>query len=255
MMRFILKFFEINILKTVLLNFKLFSFGIGIRFPIIVYGKYTIFHLMSLHKGQIELQCPCKTGMVRLNRRIGYNIGNGLKGSLYLRGKLIIKGICDIGQGCNISIREGAIMEISDNLSITGASKINVYDFFKLGRNVFVSWNVQIHDTDYHYFIKDDRIFPRNGRIEIGDNVWIGHDVTISKGAVVPPDSIVASNSMINSKYNDSEGGLLIAGIPAKVIRSNVQPINNYNMDAKIDSFLRKYQKDFEVGILSSVFD
>ena len=204
--------------------------------------------------GQIELRCPCKTGIIRLNRRIGYNIGNGLKGSLYLRGKMIIKGICDIGQGCNISIREGAIMEISDNLSISGASKINVYDFLKLGKNVFVSWNVQIHDTDYHYFIKDDKIFPRNRKIEIGDNIWIGHDVTISKGSVVPSNCIVASNSLINSKYNESEGGLLIAGIPAKVIRY-VQPINNYNMDVKIDTFIRKYQKDFEEGIQFSVLD
>lgn len=254
-MRIVLKLFEVNIIKTLLLNLILFSFMEAIRLPIIVYGKYTVFHLFSLQRGQIELRCPCKTGIIRLNRRIGYNIGNGLKGSLYLRGKMIIKGICDIGQGCNISIREGAIMEISDNLSISGASKINVYDFLKLGKNVFVSWNVQIHDTDYHYFIKDDKIFPRNRKIEIGDNIWIGHDVTISKGAVVPSNCIVASNSLINSKYNESEGGLLIAGIPAKVIRYNVQPINNYNMDAKIDTFIRKYQKDFEEGIQFSVFD
>lgn len=219
-MKFLFKLYEINVIKTLLLNFKLLSLREAIRLPIIVYGRYTIFHLLSLQRGQIELRCSCKTGVIRLNRRIGYNIGSGLRGSLCLDGKLVVKGVCDIGQGCNISIRKGGIMEISDKLSITGASKINVYESLKVGRNVVVSWNVQIHDTDYHYFIKDDRIYPRNRKIEIGDNVWIGHDVTISKGACIPANCIVASNSLVNGNFEECSGGLLLAGIPAKVIRT-----------------------------------
>lgn len=252
-MRFIFKLFKVNVIKTLLLNFKLFSLKEAIRLPIVVYGRYTVFHLLSLQKGQIELRCPCKTGMIRLNRRIGYNIGNGLKGSLCLDGKIVVKGVCDIGQGCSISIRKGAIMEISDKLSITGASKINVYESLKVGRNVVVSWNVQIHDTDFHYFIKNGRIFSRNRKIKIGNNVWIGHDVTISKGAVIPSNCIVASNSLVNGKYDKSENGLLIAGIPAKVIRFNVRPINDYYKDAQIDTFFLNSQKDIEEGLLPSV--
>jgi len=247
----ITKILEINIIKTILFNFKLFSFKEAIRFPVIIYGRYTVFHFRTLQKGQIELRCPCETGIIRLNRRIGYNIGDRLRGSLCLEGKLLVHGVCDIGQGCNISIREGAIMEVTEKLSITGASRINVYEYLKLGRNVFISWNVQIHDTDYHYFIKDERIFSRNRKIEIGDNVWIGHDVTVSKGAIVPRNCIVASNSLVNDKYDMSENGLLIAGIPAKVIKFSIRPINDYNKDTKIDAFF----KNFQEGILPSVFD
>lgn len=252
-MRTVLKLIEVNIIKTLLLNLILFPFREAIRLPIIVYGRYTVFHLFSLQRGQIELRCPCKTGIIRLNRRIGYNIGSGIKGSLCLDGKLIVKGACDIGQGCNISIREGAIMEISGKLSITGASKINVYESLKLGRYVFISWNVQIHDTDFHYFIKNGRIFPKNRKIEIGNNVWIGHDVTVSKGAVIPSNCIVASNSLVNGKYGKSENGLLIAGTPAKVIRFNVCPINDYYKDAQIDTFFKNSQKDIEEGLLPSM--
>lgn len=252
-MKFVLKFFEVNIIKTILLNFKLFSFKEAIRFPVIIYGKYTVFHFLSLKKGQIELICPCETGVIRLNRRIGHNIGDGLKGSLCLDGKLVVKGICDIGQGCSISIRKGAIMEIGDKFSITGSSKINVYESVILGSNIIISWNVQIHDTNYHYFIKDERIFPRNKKIEIGDNVWIGHDVTIAKGSVIPSNCIIASNSLVNGKFNEAGNGLLIAGIPAKVIRSNIRPINCYNKDALIDRFLKNYS--IKEGVLPSVFD
>lgn len=254
-MRYILKLFEINVIKTLLINFKLLSLREAIRLPIIVYGRYTVFHLLSLQRGQIELSCPCKTGIIRLNRRIGYNIGYGLRGSLCLDGKLVVKGVCDIGQGCNISVRKGAIMEISDKLSITGASRIHVYEFLKIGKNVFVSWNVQIHDTDYHFFIKDDRIFPRNKKIEIGENVWIGHDVTISKGACIPANCIVASNSLVNSSFYECSDGMLLAGIPAKVIRTKLKPINDYNKDVQIDSFFQNYQNDIKEGISPSMFN
>ena len=254
-MKFILKLFKINIIKTLLLNFKLFPLKEAVRFPIIIYGRYNVFQLLSLKKGQIEVRGLCKTGMIRLNRRIGDNIGDNLRGSLSLQGKIVISGECDIGQGCNISIREGAVLEIDDKLSVTGLSKIHVYESIKIGSRVVISWNVQIHDTDYHYFIKNERIFPRNKKIEIGDNVWIGHDVTISKGSVIPSNCIIASNSLVNGRYEESEKGLLIAGIPAKTIRSNIRPINDYNKDARIDFFYKDDIKENEVGILPSVFD
>ena len=254
-MKLIFKFFEVNIIKTVLFNLRLFSIKEAIRFPVIIYGRYAVFHLLSLKNGQIEVRCPCKTGIIRLNRKIGYNIGNNLRGTLFLQGKIVINGECDIGQGCNISIREGAVLEIDDKLSVTGLSKIHVYESIKIGKGVVISWNVQIHDTDYHYFIKDERIFPRNKKIEIGDNIWIGHDVTISKGSVIPSNCIIASNSLVNGRYYESGNGLLLAGIPAKLIRSDIRPINNYNKDSQIDTFFKNNLEDIEEGVLSSAFD
>lgn len=113
----------------------------------------------------------------------------------------------------------------------------DVYESLNLGQNVFISWNVQIHNTDYHYFITEEIIFPRNKKIEISDNVWIVRDVTVSKVAIIPSNSIIASHSLVYGKNDNSETGMLIAGVPAKVIRFNIRPINDYNKDSQIDVF------------------
>lgn len=252
----ILGLFEINIIKTCLLNLKLFSFKEAIKIPIIVYGRYTVFDIMSLSREQIVLSCPCRTGLIRLNRRIGYNLGSKLRGSLCIHGKLIVGGKCDIGQGCNLVIRKNAEMYVADDFIIAGCSRVHVYELVKFGSHTFVSWNVHIHDTDYHYFIKDGKIFSRTKNIEIGDYVWIGHDVTVGKGASIPSNCIVASHSLVISKFNESEskGGLLLAGAPAQIKRSNVMPINDFNKDSRIDKYFHSHRDDVNNGICASFF-
>lgn len=247
------RIFEVNIIITILLNFKLFTFRDAIKIPIIVYGRYTVHNLMSIKRGSLVLGCPCKTGLIKLNRRIGCNIGSKLRGSLCLNGKLIINGKCDIGQGCNITIREGGVMQVLRELSITGASKIHVYKSVKFGNRVTVSWDVHIHDTDYHYFIVDDTIFSRNQDIEIGDNVWIGHNVTIAKGGIIPSNCIVASNSLINRSFREYGTGLLLAGIPGQIKRCGVKPINNFCQDLIIDQYFKKQEHGIHKGIPASL--
>lgn len=251
----ILKVLEINIIKTLLLNFKLFSFKDAVRLPIIVYGNYTIFDFMSLSRGQMVLMCPCRMGVVRLNRRIGYNIGSGLRGSLCLHGKIIIKGFCDIGQGCNISIRENALLQIGEDLTISGNCKINVYKKIMLGSKVFIAWNTHLHDTDYHYIIRDNKIFNnREDTIEIGNKVWIGHDVTVAKGTSIPSDCIVASHSLVKGRFPYQEGGMLLVGIPAQIKCSNIKPINDFQIDLIINDYFNAHPCEVSDGISPSHF-
>ena len=248
--------FKINIIKTILLNIKLFHLRDAIRLPLLVYGRYSVYNVMSLQRGQIELKCPVRTGLVRLNRRIGYNIGNHLEGSLNLQGKIIVNGGgIDIGQGCNISVRQGAILELAENLAVTGLTNIHVYHCVKIGKHTMISWNVHVHDTDYHYFIKEDKIFSRDRTISIGENVWIGHEVTITKGSQIPSNCIVASYSLVNCSFPESPNGLMLAGIPAQIKRFNVRPINDFIRDSEIDRYFKIHQGDTENGVALSVFE
>ena len=57
--------------------------------------------------------------------------------------------------------------------------------------------------------------------IVIGDNVWVGARVMILKGAVVPNGSVVGAMAMVNKKFE--EENILIAGVPAKKVRSNIE--------------------------------
>lgn len=54
----------------------------------------------------------------------------------------------------------------------------------------------------------------------IGEHCWITSRCTILKGVTLPNNTIVASNSLVNKKFN--EENTLLAGCPAKVIKQDV---------------------------------
>ena len=53
----------------------------------------------------------------------------------------------------------------------------------------------------------------------IGDKVWIGMNVTILKGVNVGEGSIIAAGSVVT---NNVPAHSIVAGVPAKVIKSDV---------------------------------
>ena len=56
--------------------------------------------------------------------------------------------------------------------------------------------------------------------IKIGNHVWIGANVTILKGVSIGDGSIVAAGSVVTKSIPEA---CLAAGVPAKVIKENVQ--------------------------------
>ncbi|TDE33719.1 DapH/DapD/GlmU-related protein, partial [Antarcticimicrobium sediminis] len=57
------------------------------------------------------------------------------------------------------------------------------------------------------------------GPIFIEDNVWIGDKATILAGLTVGRGATVAANSVVTT---DVPSGSVVAGVPAKVIRTKV---------------------------------
>lgn len=106
-----------------------------------------------------------------------------------------------------------------------------------IGYNVDISWNVQIIDTDFHYFMNNlnGSISRNTSSIFIGDNVWIANNVSISKGGGVPDNSIVSSNTLVNKDFLDNNS-ILLAGIPAKIVRKNVTRVFVTFLENKYDA-------------------
>jgi acetyltransferase-like isoleucine patch superfamily enzyme len=78
-----------------------------------------------------------------------------------------------------------------------------------------------VRNTDGHPVIDaatDQRINPA-ADVVIGDHVWIGLGVQVLKGVHVGPDSILAARSLV---IRDVPSATIVAGIPAKIIRSGV---------------------------------
>jgi len=70
-----------------------------------------------------------------------------------------------------------------------------------------------IMDTDWHW--NDPRTGP-NAPVEIGDNVWLGINVTVTKGVTIGENTLVAAGSIVTKSL---PANVVAAGIPAKVIR------------------------------------
>ena len=133
-----------------------------------------------------------------------------------------------------ISIGEG---------SIIGDAKIYARASIQVGSHVVTSWNVFIQDFDPHPTDPENRIIqmkkmvagftPSSRKIEvpeelhwefpstpiqIGDNVWIGANVTILRGAKIGSDSVIATGAVVTGGEYPPRS--ILAGVPAKVIKS-----------------------------------
>jgi len=56
--------------------------------------------------------------------------------------------------------------------------------------------------------------------IIIGDHVWIGMNVTVLKGVTIGDGAVVAAGSMVTK---DVPPHSLVAGVPAKVVKTDVE--------------------------------
>ena len=52
--------------------------------------------------------------------------------------------------------------------------------------------------------------------VQIGDNCWIGANVTILDGVNLGNNSIIAAGSVVNQSFKND---VLIGGVPAKILK------------------------------------
>lgn len=91
-----------------------------------------------------------------------------------------------------------------------------------IGRHCMFSRKIEIRTTDAHSIVDREtgRRLNGAGSVTIGDHVWVGLGVVISKGANIPTDSVVGAMSFVNRSFD--EPGVVLAGAPAKVVRRGI---------------------------------
>lgn len=121
-----------------------------------------------------------------------------------------------------------------------------------LGRNVMVSSNVMFttHDASAKYYLPGaSDLF---GRINIGDNCFIGMGSIILPGVTIAPNCIIGAGSVVTKSF--LEPGSVIAGNPARKITSTEQlKIKNqdhilntwYKTSADKKAYLLENEKNF----------
>lgn len=133
-------------------------------------------------------------------------------------GTIVFKGRCRIGHHVMIQVREGGYLEFGDQTALNSGSRIVCQQRIVFKYKARTSWECQFYDTDFHPVIDMVRNKPIKMRspIVIGERVWIGHNVIVSKGVKLANDIIVSSGSVV--KKSISTPNCIIAGNPAVIV-------------------------------------
>lgn len=126
--------------------------------------------------------------------------------------------------GCDVIIFSGGLLELKSGFC-NSDTKIRCKNHIIIGNDVVISHNVTIEDFDGHqlYNILEDGTKDKlniSAPITIGNHVWIGAKATILKGVTIGDGAVVAAGSVVTS---DIPAHCLCAGVPARVIRENVE--------------------------------
>lgn len=126
--------------------------------------------------------------------------------------------------GCDVVVFSGGSLILKSGFC-NSDTKIRCKNNITIGEGVVISHNVTIEDYDGHqlYSILQDgekEALSISKPIHIGNHVWIGTKATILKGVTIGEGAVVAAGSVVTS---DVPPHSLCAGVPAKVIRENVE--------------------------------
>jgi acetyltransferase-like isoleucine patch superfamily enzyme len=148
-----------------------------------------------------------------------------------------------IGDGCYIRRSvDGGDVELGDRVLLHGDIRMQTYE----GGRVIIGEDTRIHLNCYLMAcIADIRIGANTGiasecafynfnhgtaagthyreqpnetrgPIIIGDNVWIGHGVTVLSGVTIGDGAVVAARALV---IDDVPANAIVAGVPARVLR------------------------------------
>ena len=164
----------------------------------------------------------------RLLRRLYWPLRfNSIKGPFSIGRNVQIAGSENISLGSDVYIVDGVVIRAeqgrlvcADQLAINGGARIIAdYGEIIMGRGVMIGPAALIRASnhvseDLNTFIWDQG--QTGGRIEIGDDVWIGGQAVILPGVKIGSHVIVAAASVVTRDIPDYS---VVAGAPARVVR------------------------------------
>lgn len=225
-----------SVWRTIYLNFRTLPLRKAIRFPLRVYGKISLACL----DGEIILP---DNSIIRIGRNYAaYRKVYPGRISLGKGARLIIHKDVLISQGANILVNLDATLELKRNSTVGDGAEIICYRHVILGEHTGLTWQCQLMDYNSHFIQQPDGSIPSIYKdVIIGNYCWIGNRTTIMPGTHLPDSTIVASNSLLNKNYvNLIEPYSLIAGQPAKVVRTNIRRIYDSDLEKALNYHYRK---------------
>lgn len=210
---------QISFWKTIRVNFRYLPPPQALRLPIFISRHTRIRDL----KGKLKIESsPIKTGMIRIGvDAVGIFDNKRSRAIWEVRGNIIFKGRAFFGNGSKISVMDSGKLILGDNFYISGESAIVCKKHIEFDRNVLLSWDILVMDTDFHKILDSEgKEQSPDGEIFIGENVWIGCRSLVLKHSHIPEGCVIGASSRVSRKF--SEKNSLIMGNPAKIVKSDI---------------------------------
>lgn len=206
----------------------------AIKLPIFIYGKI-IFRSL---KGKILINSDVYPGMIKIGKRDYYVETTVPKCIWTINGTINFSGPINFLQGSYVLVSDNATLNFGTKQTVLGSNiRIMCFDNISIGDTCRISWDCQLIDTSFHYTedLSNEVINSLTKPISIGNNIWIGNRTTISKGAILPDFTIVASNSLVNKNFSNIGENCLIAGLPAKLKLQNIRRVYDSKKQKELD--------------------
>lgn len=213
-------YYSINWTKTLYFNFAKFPFSVAKKLPVYFYGSVKLKNI----SGEIIINAPIESGMIGFGQ--AYEIISRSKGTaeLNLEGKMVFKGHVQFGKDYFVHVAPNATLEMGNMASLGHSGKIVCYDSISFGNFARIGYESQLSDTTVHQMIDtvSGEKYPLTAPIKLGNYNYMSNRVTILSNTITPDFCTIASNSLCTKNYTSLGKNILIGGIPAQLLKTNI---------------------------------
>ncbi len=124
--------------------------------------------------------------------------------------------------GTHVVLKNIRKLEVGENFSLHDFCYVDALGGISIGDNVSIAHGTSLISFNHTW---SDSAVPikynplSESAIVIGDDVWVGCGVRIMPGVIIGRRSVIAAGAVVTK---DVPEGVVVAGVPAKVIRSIV---------------------------------
>ena len=128
------------------------------------------------------------------------------------------------GKDYFVFVGPNASFKMGNMASLGNSGKIICYENIELGDFARIGFESQLSDTTAHQMMNTvtGEKYPMTTPILIGNFNYISNRVTVLAGTKTPDYCSIASNSLCTSDYTSLGQNVLIGGIPAKLLKTNI---------------------------------
>ena len=166
-----------------------------------------------------------------------------------------LKKTIKIVDGANFFVENGSQVLIDENCELgNGDLHVVANGNYKnqhklvIGKNCHIAKNAIIRTSDGESLINPETKLSTSEPqdVIINDHCWITSRCTILKGSVLPKNTIVGANSLVNKKFEKEN--TLIGGSPAKILKENVHWVSGgYGKNMELHFGKTKQEITFDV--------